>query len=73
MSGPQEVRTIEITRTCPICGEDNKLVVDADAYQRWLDGELIQRAFPGLDADQRELLMTGLHGECFDIMARMPL
>lgn len=31
--------------------------------QRWDAGELIQRAFPTLDAEQREFLMTGITPE----------
>jgi hypothetical protein len=33
---------------------------------RWYNGDgLIQDIFPNLDADQRELIMTGTHSECW--------
>jgi hypothetical protein len=31
-----------------------------DAHERWVGGELIQKAFPDLSADEREMLMTGI-------------
>jgi hypothetical protein len=32
----------------------------------WRSGTLIQRAFPEMPADQRELLITGTHPACWD-------
>lgn len=34
-----------------------------ERYQSWLNGELIQRAFPELSDDDREFLMTGITAE----------
>jgi hypothetical protein len=43
--------------------------VDALGYLRWSElGEHIQDALPELDADQRELLMTGTHAHCWQTM-----
>jgi hypothetical protein len=43
--------------------------VDALGYIRWSEmGENIQDALPELDADQRELLMTGTHAHCWEKM-----
>jgi hypothetical protein len=53
------------TRACPVCGERVIIKVDEAAYKRWKQGELIQRCFPDWTADQRERLVTGLHGECW--------
>ena len=44
-----------------------RLELDADAYYRWMSGQLIQTAFPSLRVDARELLISGtspedLHG-----------
>ena len=39
----------------------------ADA-QRWLNGELIQNCFLHLNAEQREILMTGFDDECWNSM-----
>jgi hypothetical protein len=59
-----------ITPTCRVCGERGTLYdVDALGYVRWSQlGENIQDALPGLDADQRELLMTGTHAHCWETL-----
>ena len=59
-----------ITRKCVVCGNRSKLHdVDALGYIRWSElGENIQDALPELDADQRELLMTGTHAHCWEKM-----
>ena len=36
--------------------------------KRWEDGELIQDAMPYLSAGERELLISGVCGKCFDKM-----
>jgi len=58
------------TRPCPMCGNSSVLHdVDALGYVRWSElGEMIQDALPELDADQRELLMTGTHAHCWEKM-----
>ena len=59
-----------MTRKCVVCGKRSILHdVDALGYIRWMEmGENIQDALPGLDADQRELLMTGTHAHCWETM-----
>lgn len=58
--------------TCPpcvVCGAESVLRVDHAAYHAWrYQGELIQVAFPNLSADDRELMMTGIHPECWEEM-----
>ena len=34
----------------------------------WQDGEMIQNAMPNLTADQREMLITGICGICWEVM-----
>jgi hypothetical protein len=55
---------------CPVCGQRGTLHgVDALGYVRWSElGEPVQTALPGLDADQRELLMTGTHAHCWETL-----
>jgi hypothetical protein len=55
-----------VTGSCPISGENWTLEVDGAAYDRWRQGELIQKAFPYLLPDQRELLMTGIVSKAWD-------
>lgn len=53
------------TKACPGCGGTEDLDVDADGYFAWLEGELIQRAFPTMSADDRERLITGFCPPCW--------
>jgi hypothetical protein len=59
-----------VTRKCVMCGQHGMVEdVDALGYIRWSElGENIQDALPELDADQRELLMTGTHAHCWERM-----
>jgi hypothetical protein len=59
-----------MTPKCGMCGERGVVHdVDALGYIRWRElGENIQDALPDLDADQRELLMTGTHAHCWERM-----
>jgi len=53
---------MNITRTSRLTGKT--CVMDLNITQAqldaWVDGMLIQNAFPQLDADEREFLMTGI-------------
>jgi hypothetical protein len=53
---------------CNKCDEQIILRVNLDDMARWENGELIQNAMPYLSADERELLISGTCGECFDKM-----
>jgi len=55
---------------CPVCGVRSVLHdVNPLGYRRWYERVAnIQDALPELDEDQRELLMTGTHAHCWDIM-----
>ena len=39
-----------------------------DDTNRWVNGELIQDCFPYLNADEREILKTGIDGESWSEM-----
>ncbi len=60
--------TVEILRSCPICGENHAVVVNVDDYINWKHGELAQDAFPYLSADEREILISGICPNCWDSM-----
>lgn len=54
---------------CAVCGMSAVLSgVPADGYAAWRGGLVIQHAMPGLDADDRELLMSGIHADCWQQM-----
>lgn len=53
---------------CPCCGKVQTIVVREEDYNKWNGGVLIQDAFPYLSDDNREQMMTGICGPCFDLM-----
>jgi hypothetical protein len=53
------------TNPCPECGERTMMEVSLMGYMQWKGGALIQNAFPNLTNDERELLITGTHSECW--------
>jgi hypothetical protein len=59
-----------ITKKSPFSGKTNSLTIvfDPADYQKWQEGELIQRALPYLTADEREFLMTGITPEEWNSM-----
>jgi hypothetical protein len=54
------------TDPCPACNEWSTVIVEEDDYGAWVAGLFVQDAFPYLNADSRELLMTGTHPECWE-------
>lgn len=61
--------TIEVvTRNCLNCGEFTYVTVDVEGYYRWQGGEHIQTALPMLTTNERELLLSGTHPDCWDEM-----
>lgn len=57
-----------VVTQCPFCGRGNEVEVNEADYWDWSDGELAQVAFPYLSADEREMLITGICGKCWDSM-----
>lgn len=57
---------MKIEKICPHCHKLQTLEVDDSQYYDWLAGKNIQRAFPNLSADQREILMSGICPECWE-------
>lgn len=55
-----------MTIQCGRCGYDFEVPATAEQLSNWRSGELIQRAMPNLTADERELLISGYCGKCFD-------
>jgi hypothetical protein len=59
-----------VTKKCVVCKQNGMLEdVDALGYLMWSElGEDILKALPGLDADQRELLISGTHAHCWEVL-----
>jgi hypothetical protein len=51
-----------------MCNSQNFVQVVESDFNAWRNGELIQKALPYLDVNQRELLQTQICGTCFDAM-----
>jgi hypothetical protein len=49
-------------------GREFSIVTKLEDAQRWVNGELIQIAFPYLNADDREVLKTGIDAESWEAM-----
>ena len=58
--------TTIILRTCTAWLTEKELKVAVADLERYLAGEHVQRAFPYLTPGQREMLLSGLCGDCFD-------
>jgi hypothetical protein len=54
------------TKTCSVCGEYEVWSLDRELVDRWQGGENIQRVFPDMSASEREILITGIHPDCWD-------
>ena len=57
-----------LKKKCGRCKQIVEIVCKIEDFRAWKNGELIQRAMPYLTADQRELLISGVCGKCFDKM-----
>lgn len=51
---------------CRVCHITCNVPATQDQIRKWRGGMLIQKAMPNLSIDQRELLISGLCGTCFD-------
>lgn len=59
---------ITIATVCPFCHLTKHADLVEAHYKAWKSGTLIQLAFPELNADQREMLQTGICHVCWDAM-----
>lgn len=50
------------------CGQRYTFDIDPEDYYAFQHGKFAQDAFPYLDADQRELMISHVCGECFNRM-----
>lgn len=53
--------------TCISCGSKHIIIVPTEGYKLWRSGQMhIQDALPGLSADEREMLLSGICPTCWD-------
>lgn len=60
-----ESNTVNVEVKCPFCNKLSTIFdVPKDAYDKFENGELVQRAFPNMSSTDREMLITGMCKEC---------
>lgn len=57
-----------VSVACAYCLEVHTFECSTSGVVAWQAGELIKNALPELSADQRELLISGTCGDCWDKM-----
>lgn len=55
---------IDVANRCPMCGKSHSVEVNLTAYEKWQNGELIQKAMPELSPIEREQLISGFCPDC---------
>lgn len=55
-----------IQTRCPHCEEEHTVRCTEEGYEAWQKGALIENAMPELSAADREMLITGYCGRCWD-------
>jgi hypothetical protein len=58
--------TYLLSRNCPLCGRKSRVVIPAQGLWDWEHGKFAQDAFPALSADDRELVISGIHAQCWE-------
>lgn len=59
----------ELSLRCLVCGRPKVIKVPKKGYKAWqIDHIPIQHAMPEVSADDREMLMSQICGECFDAL-----
>lgn len=53
---------------CPHCRVQSQIEMTEDEVRRMNSGKHIQEALPDWPAEQREILITGIHPACWDAM-----
>lgn len=56
------------TKPCPRCKGTAVLKLPVEGAKRYNQGELVQNAFPEMPAADRERLVTGYCGTCWDLL-----
>lgn len=58
-----------ITHPCPGCLQPGRVTgVRPAAFEAWRDGRHIQDVMPEMSEGDRELLISGMHSDCFDAL-----
>lgn len=59
----------EVIKECRHCGEESVFCLDALEYERlFIKQEYIQDVFPNLSNEDREVMISGTHSDCWKEM-----
>lgn len=59
----------EVTKKCPHCKEKTPFLFTKDEYERlFIKNEFIHVVFPDMSNEDREVLISGTHPECWKEM-----
>ena len=59
---------VTVTKPCLACDEAATVEVDRTQFDLFLAGMKAQDAFPDLPRDEREILISGTHPDCWERM-----
>jgi hypothetical protein len=68
-----KVNVIKVFGKCIVCGEQSEVefddsVDDQEGFVAWMRGELVQVAFAHWTEPKRELLISGTHPQCWEVL-----
>jgi hypothetical protein len=66
MSDEAQTATVKYITVCPMCKDEKVFMLPIKGFVRWKGGHVIQNAFPELDAEDRERLISGTCPKCWD-------
>lgn len=58
-------KPVEVSRKCIFCKQEKTVLVEEKDLKKYTGGK-IQECFQYLDANERELLISGICGSCYD-------
>jgi hypothetical protein len=56
------------TPECQVCHQTGFVIAPEEGVKLWQEGAFIQDALPGLTANEREQMVSGLHPRCWDTL-----
>ena len=65
---PREDGNIQVEVTCRSCTSTVQIVVSDEQYNGWIEGALVQTAFPDVPREQRETFVSGTCSQCWQKM-----
>lgn len=65
-------RDHKVVAACPKCKGERSVMVAEEDLKAFIAGKHVQMAFPYLNADDRELFLSGICPKCWDVMFKEP-